>query len=119
MKITDNTRGHVKMKIILSNKNTCKVSIKIKINFNGCTVMFIRTEMILFILMNLVKSKANSTEIEWTSYNNQSMNNFQKTIKISNTRAGVKMKITFCNKVTCRASIKIKINFNGYTVMFF
>ena len=63
MKI-NNTRACVKMKIFFGNKVTCKVSIKIKINLIGCTDMFILTKNILLYLMNLVKSKANSTEIE-------------------------------------------------------
>ena len=65
--------------------------------------------------MNLFISEANSIEIKWQPHN---LNNFQKTMKINNTRACMKMKLIFCNKVTCKVSIKIEIDLIGRTVMF-
>ena len=56
----------------------------------------------------------NST-VKWKPYN---LSNFQKTMKINNTKASVKIKIIFCKKVTCSVCINIQVNFKWCSVMF-
>ena len=101
------------MKIIFWNKVVCRISIKIKIILNGCVVMiiFIKNKHVCWNKFDTVWSKI--FEIQWKL---DFSILFRKQLKINITSAFLKMEIWFCNKVTCRVSIKRKIISNGCVV---
>ena len=103
-------KASLKMKIFFWNEITCRVSIKIKIIFNWYVVLIILIKIVWTLSMNLFKSEVNSLKF---NENNVIWIQIRKQLKISSTRASLKLKIILWNKIPLRISIKIKISSNG------